>query len=646
MLRNMTIGWRMTVLILAGAGCILGAIIGYAYITARHLLEQELREKACYLAEGTASRIETVQRAVEKVGQGLSLQFDREAMKPADIYPILESIVRQNGEVFGSAFAPAPDYFEAYGRRAPYVCRSQELGGSLLQLDLAESNYQYEVRDWYTLPRDLGRATWTEPYFDEGGGNALMVTYSIPCYVGGRSNEFLGVVTCDVSLSWLTDMMVSLNVGKHGYAFLISANGTYMTHRRKDFIMNETVFSVAEESGVGALRDIGRRMLRGETGFGELISFVTGEASWFSFAPVPSTRWTVGLVFPKKELLDKVISLSRTLALLGILGFVLLLIVALAIARSITRPLRQLEAATKTLSTGNLDVPLPAIEGEDEVAWLSRSFDAMRKNLKTHVEQLRVTTAAKERIESEIHIARSIQMSLVPRTFPPFPERDDIELYAMLDPARDIGGDFYDFFMEKDDHLCLVVGDVSGKGVPAALFMAVTRTFLRTIWNVERDPAATLTRLNNELARDNEPSMFVTLFCARVHLPTGRCLYANGGHNPPFVIRGDGSVERIPKVKGTLVGGMEDMVFEEGEIDLKPGETLFLYTDGVTEAMNPDEVLTGENWTVDELKKVCSKDCEGMISGMREALKRHAAGAEQSDDITMLAFRYRGCPKI
>jgi phosphoserine phosphatase RsbU/P len=639
MLRNMTIAWRMTLLILVGAGCILGAIIGYSYVTARRLLEQELREKACYLATATASQIETVQRAVEKVGQGTAMHFTGAPMAPEDIYALLESTVRRNQEVYGAGFAPSPACFDAFGRQAPYVCRTAT-NDAMRKVSLAEGGYRYEVWDWYTLPRDLGKAVWTEPYFDEGAGNILMVTYATPCYTG-PSNDFFAVVGCDVSLSWLTELMASLNLGKRGYAFLISGNGTYITHRRKDFIMNETVFSVAEESGIDALRDIGRRMVHGETGFGELISFVTGEASWFAFAPVPSTRWTVGLVFPKEELLGKVFSLSRDLSAFGVIGFALLLLVSLVIARSISRPLQQLEAATRTLSTGNLDAALPVISGEDEVAHLARSFEVMRKNLKTHVEKLRVTTAAKERIESEIHIARSIQMSLVPRTFPPFPERDDIELFAMLDPARDIGGDFYDFFMAEDDHLCLVIGDVSGKGVPAALFMAVTRTFLRMIWNQERDPAATLTRLNNELAHDNEPTMFVTLFCARIHLPTGRCVYANGGHNPPFIVHGDGSVLRLPRVKGTLVGGMEDMVFEEGAVDLKPSDTLFLYTDGVTEAMNPDEVLTGEDWTIRELGKVHTKNCESLIVEMRNALKRYSAGAEQSDDITMLAFRLK-----
>jgi sigma-B regulation protein RsbU (phosphoserine phosphatase) len=639
MFRNMTIAGRMTLLILVGAGCILGAIIGYSYVTARRLLEQELREKACHLATATAGRIETVQRSVEKVVQGLSLQIDAAAMKPDDVYALLDRAVRHNSEVFGAAFAPAPGYFEAYGREAPYVCRPPEPGGPLNRKSLAADNYQYDAWDWYTQPRDLGRAVWTEPYFDEGGGNVLMVTYSVPCHVGGRSNEFLGIVTSDVSLAWLADLMDSLDVGKQGYAFLVTGNGTYIAHPRKDLIMKETVFSAAESTGDDALREYGNRMLNGETGFGPATSLLTGNPSWLAFAPVPSTHWSVGLVFPKAELLGKVVTLSRDLTVFGVIGFALLLLTSLVIARSISRPLQMLEAATRTLSTGNLDTPLPRIPGDDEVARLARSFDVMRRDLRAHIDQLRTTTAAKERIESEIQIARSIQMSLVPRTFPPFPERDDIELFALLDPARDIGGDFYDFFMAEDDHLCLVIGDVSGKGVPAALFMAVTRTFLRMIWNVERDPAATLTRLNNELARDNEPNMFVTLFCARIHLPTGRCVFANGGHNPPFILHGDGSARRLPKVAGTLIGAMEDMAFEEGVVDLKPGDTLFLYTDGVTEALNPEEALAGEDWTLRELEKVRAKSCESLVTEMREALRRYAAGSEQSDDITMVAFR-------
>ncbi len=639
MLRNLTIAWRMTLLILIGAGLILGVIIGYSYMTARRLLEQELADKACYLARATASHIETVQHSVEKIAQGIAYDLERNPSLD-DQYALLEAMVRRNKEIYGAAIAPAKTADAV--TVAPYVCRPREPGGRFSHIDLAaDENYSYDVQDWYTLPHDLGHAVWTEPYYDEGAGSVLMVTYAVPIRSAGCTNDFRGVTTCDVSLEWLTDLLKSLPVGQSGYAFLISSSGIYMAHPRRDFIMNETVFSVAEANNNSALRRIGQHMIHGDTGVDQIVSLVTGKPSWFAYAPVPTTGWAIGLVFPRQELLTKVISLTRDLSGLGVIGFALLLVVALAIARSITRPLRQLQAATKMLSN-NLDATLPKISGEDEVAQLASAFEAMRNDLKAHIERLRTTTAAKERIESEIHIARSIQMSLVPRTFPPFPERRDLDIFAMLDPARDIGGDFYDFFLDGNDALCLVIGDVSGKGVPAALFMAVTRTFLRTLWHEERDPSKTLSRLNDELARDNEPTMFVTLFLARIDLRTGRCQYANGGHNPPFIIRGNAPVERIRPVKGTLVGGMEGMLFEEGSMEFRPGDTLFLYTDGVTEAMNPADELTGEEWTLGQIEQARGKACDRIVYDIREELRKYAGGAEQSDDITMVVFRYFG----
>ena len=246
-----------------------------------------------------------------------------------------------------------------------------------------------------------------------------------------------------------------------------------------------------------------------------------------------------------------------------------------------------------------------------------------------------------KRIEGEIQFARHIQMSLVPRAFPAFPGRADFDLYAVLDPAREVGGDFYDFFMVDDDNLCFVIGDVSGKGVPAALFMAVTRTFIRSIWREERRPGHTLERVNNELWSDNETGMFVTLFCGLIHLPTGVVRYARGGHNPPLVIRADGApVERLPWAKGPIVGTFPNATFEEKEITLGRGDTLFLYTDGVTEAMNNDGELFGEPRTAEELDRHRTGTCQQMLTSLCEALRVHADGAEQSDDITMLAFKY------
>lgn len=632
----MKVAPRMALMIIIGTGFVLGLAGGYNYFSARQLLEEELSLKARYLAQATALRIEVDGRAVEKIVQLLEVMLEEQERDIEEEYLLLERVLAASPEIYGTAIAPYPI------GPAPYVCRAEPPDQGFERYDLHQDNYKYEVWDWFTLPHDLNRAIWTEPYFDEGAGRVLMVTRAAPLHNPNAPDEFAGVVTGDVSLEKLRKMFSKLEVGRSGYAFLISSTGRFISHPVQDFVMNETIFSQAEERGSESLRRLGQRMIRGEKGFDHYVSLATGKESWLAFAPVSSSGWSIGLVFPKEELLDVVFALTRESVLLGLVGFVMLFAVAMAIARSITRPLRLLGKAVGVLSTGDLDARLPVIKGKDEVAGLASAVEAMRGDLKRHIADLKTTTAAKERIESEINIAHEIQMSLVPHTFPPFPERTDMEVYAVLEPARQIGGDFYDFFMLNKDELCLVIGDVSGKGIPAALFMAVTRTLLRSIWQDEQSPAAALSRMNNELAQDNDSCMFVTVFCARINLATGSFTYASGGHNPPFLLRKGQGAEFIPNVTGMVVGSIPDVPFDEGRLNLSPGDAVFLYTDGLTEAMNEQGELSGDDWALGEVDKFSAQSCAEMVKGMRTAIENHTRGAEQSDDITMVSFRYTG----
>ncbi len=640
MLNRINIGPRMAGMIILGAGLILATITGYSYVTARGLLEEELESKGRYMALATANRIETVVKGVERSCEGLVLALTQTDRSLERIYAIQRAMLRENDEIYGTTVAIAPvgeGATKTY--KAPYVYRKD---GELIGFDLAQNNYLYDVWDWYALPRDLKRPIWTEPFFDEGGGDALMVTYGIPVFNDEAKTDLWGVVTCDVTLDWVTKFLGTLRLGKAGYATLISSNGSFISHPKREFIMNESVFSLAEACNDLVLRELGQAMVNGGIGFVPYTNLTESQPSWLAYAAIPSAGWSVGLVFPKAELLDRVNGLTHVMLILGVVGFALLLVVGQIISRSIVRPLTVLEKATRTLSSGNLDVSIPEIPGNDEVARLAASFTTMRDDLKGYMEQLQDTTTAKERIEGELRIAHSIQMSLVPKTFPPFPERKDFEIYAILDPAREIGGDFYDFFMPNDDTLCLVIGDVSGKGVPAALFMAVTRTFLKALWREGDGPAMVMRKLNDELAQDNDSNMFVTLLCAKVHLPTGHCSFARGGHNPPFRISPQGQVDRFPWVKGAIIGVMEGVVIEEGEMTLNPGDMLFLYTDGVTEAMNPAGEVFGEDRTVETLGLGHSLNCRDLVYRMRERLKDYAQDCEQSDDITMVTFLFAG----
>ncbi|MGE5396084.1 MAG: PP2C family protein-serine/threonine phosphatase [Chitinophagales bacterium] len=252
----------------------------------------------------------------------------------------------------------------------------------------------------------------------------------------------------------------------------------------------------------------------------------------------------------------------------------------------------------------------------------------------------RATEAAKRLIEGELMVAREIQMSIVPRIFPPFPNRSDLELYAILEPAKEVGGDFYDFFFIDDDRLFFVIGDVSGKGVPASLFMAVTRTLLRSKTSHESKPDEILAMANDILCQDNDSAMFVTVFCGILDTRTGRVEYCNGGHNPPFVARANGQVERVEGANGIALGIMEDMFYSTRELILNSGDCLVMYTDGVTEAMNTVEELYGEDRLVEVLHASCGETAAGIIEISRTSINAFTTGAAQSDDITMLTVRY------
>ena len=252
----------------------------------------------------------------------------------------------------------------------------------------------------------------------------------------------------------------------------------------------------------------------------------------------------------------------------------------------------------------------------------------------------------KDRMQEELNVGHTIQMSMLPLNFPAFPEHSDFDLHALLKPAREVGGDFYDFFMISEDELCLVVGDVSGKGVPAALFMAVTQTMIKTAASGDHSPASIVTRVNDALSTDNPASMFVTLFLAIVDIRTGRFRYCNAGHNPPYIARPDGSLNCLNQRHGVVMGALPGLAYGEDEMGMEKGDELFIFTDGVTEAMDRDGELFGEIRLEKVLGNTDRSTSQILAESVLKAVEGFATGAEQADDITILAYRLQESPKI
>jgi len=632
-----SIAVRLVLVITLFSAVISAATLGYNYYESRVILQNELESNAGNLAMSLVYRVESELKAVAKVTQGVARSLEMGKYAEPQLHALLKTTVENNPEIYGSVIAFEPYAFSAKASLyAPYYYHDKDKI-AFSRLEQSYLSLPYPYWDWYQIPRELDKPEWSEPYFDEGAGNVLMTTYSVPFYkeVNGQK-QLQGIVGADVSLEALTAYISSVKILNTGYAALLSRNGMILAHPLKDAIMNETFFSIAEARKDASLRELGQKMVRGESGFVHYLS-LRGFTSWMYYAPIPATGWTLAVVFPEAELLENTQRMSLVMAGMGFLGVLLMALAVINVARAIIKPLQLLAAATDEIAAGNFDVALPATRSSDEVGVLTRDFQAMEQSLKQYIKNLTETTAAKEHIQSELKMATHIQESLLPRLFPPFPDHCEFDIYASMVPAKEVGGDFFDFFFVDDDNLLFLIADVSDKGVPAALYMMVAKTLLKTEGQRLGEPDKILSSVNNILAADNDSCMFITVFCAILNIKTGDVRFSNAGHNPPLIIDSQGA--RYLKVKpGLMLGPMTDTVYEAESILLKPGDCLFLYTDGVTEARNQAGELYGEEPLLNAVRIASKEDPTALIHFINEELTRYVNGAPQSDDITMLAI--------
>ncbi|SLM32858.1 putative Protein serine/threonine phosphatase [Desulfamplus magnetovallimortis] len=364
---------------------------------------------------------------------------------------------------------------------------------------------------------------------------------------------------------------------------------------------------------------------------------------------IKALDWYITALVPVEEIKSPANKLAAGLS--QIIGgiFLIGLFVLIIAVRRFSGPLKSLTMKIKDIPSQDLTSPELTLslkqdfftKRKDEVGALANSFIYMFQELQKNIKQLIATTAAKERIESELNVARDIQLGILPKIFPPYPEKDAFTLHAYLEPAREVGGDLYDFFLLDEDHLCVSIGDVSDKGVPAALFMVITKTLIKTYSDSTRSASDIVTKINEVLSKDNPNCMFVTLLIGILNIRTGEMRYINAGHNPPLIKSGNETFYQ-KGLSGPIAGAMEGIEYKELSLTLKKGDMLLFYTDGVTEAMNSEKKLFSD----DRLKKLIeSSDTvipKDIIASVNRDLKNFTAGTAQSDDITMLALVFKG----
>ena len=495
-----------------------------------------------------------------------------------------------------------------------------------------EFYYEYRQAGWYRTAAKEDRLIFTDIYYDHYGRGS-MISCACPVY---RDGELAAVVCLDIKNEDLQGDILSMSLPDGAYAFLVDRNHNVIADTRG-------ITDISLDDGKHGDEALHTALYSGKTDV-----FLSDDGTYYAYAPVASNGWTLCIAAPRDSVLRPLAGLDSDIKntqlvfvaiLLGILAAAV--VVVQLFAKQITHPLSELQKDAEIISGGNLDWQAKILHN-DEVGDLAKSFNRMTASLRTYVADLTRVTAQSERIGAELDVARRIQKDMLPNVFPPFPNRREFGLYASMSPAREVGGDFYDFFMLDEDHLALVIADVSGKGVPAALFMMVSMILIHDHASAQRSPAETLRRVNDIICTRNDECMFVTAWLGILELSTGRLTAANAGHEYPILRHPGEPFETLKFRHGLAVGVMEGAAYTNHEILLKPGSTLFVYTDGVAEAENAAHEQFGVQRILETLNAAPSDDPEALLQAVHSAADAFVGDTPQFDDFTMLGITWHG----
>lgn len=608
-------------------------------IRSRDTIRQEAVKTANQVLDNTVLRTNYILEDVESLADNLEWLIYKDIDNPDAMLELSRNIVLNNTFLNGCSISFEPDFYPQKGKY--FSAYSNNNGRYVYTMQEGSDDYQYFYLNWYMLPKLLMQPCWTEPYTDQEEGDeatmdlAMNVSYCKP--LTAADGSFIGVVSLDISLKWLSETISSVKPYPNSYAFLVGRGGTYLVHPDPEKLFYQTIFTESLVNRISPEQmQLGHDMLAWKEGMSNFN--INGKSSYITYKPLMTTGWSLAIVCPESDIFGGYNRLRNVLLASMILGLTLMFLVMNYLIRRQLAPLSRLAKSAEVMASGNLDADIPHMERKDEVGTLNRAFRYMQVSLRDYIDKLTTATAKRERIEGELQIARDIQMGMVPRNFPAFPGRTDIDLFASMSPAKEVGGDLYDYFI-KEDKLYFCIADVSGKGVPASLFMAVVRNLFRVVASEGEVPEEIARRINDTVSEDNEQLMFITMFIGMADLKTGKLSFCNCGHNPPVLLGGKpGFMECEPNVPLGIAPGF---VFKGQSIKDFRGTPILLYTDGLNEAENSAHEELGNDRLIQSLSENPYKDAQATIDTLLDTVAAHVGDAEQSDDLTLLCINLK-----
>jgi phosphoserine phosphatase RsbU/P len=620
------ISFRLNYQITTLAIIIIASIVYFNYYFSNKVIVGKIEHHAIYESDLVISRISRITVGTEEIAKNVANQ-SLYYYKNNDLDFFLKQVLESN-----SLLESIHIHLFDYQRNCVLKFSSDLAGQSLYDPDnLGIERFPHNL----TEIEKYRQGSWSNPFYYNSDTTHLNVTYKLPIFIPD-TKEFAGIVTCVVSLNQIKQALSEINIGKNGYAFIINRAGMFLMHPKSKWILKRNLFEKPSDIFKDNIDEIESKIKSGGRGAGFGISrYLNKQKSWFYYAPINNTNWTIILVVPEDELFWEVNSIFKKIMLVSGIGILILFFINMFVFKRILDPLERVVLAIQSFT-------LPENfqnKSRNEIRMLAESLENWQSNYGILIKEQTNTANEKIKYEKDIKSAREIQFNIIPSGKPVFSECPEIDLFAILKPSELVGGDLYDYFFIDKTHLLVAIGDVSGKGIPASLFMAIASTLIKTHAKI-LSAKEIVSQVNSELSERNSNQYFVTLFIGILDIKTGIMDYCNAAHNFPYILHPDGNLHTLSKSHGLPLGIYKNKTYKSSTIELNAGDMVILYTDGVIDSKDIKNHHYGTKRLEKNIQNLSELSAEETANRLIKSITIYEGGEKQADDITLLVFKY------
>ena len=622
------ISYRLSIYILSISIVVISAIVLLNYNYTKRMLMQRIEESTISQSELIINRIARHIVRAQEITRNVANQ-SLYYHKHNDLGLFIKNVLETNPILNGIHVDLKPEisngqlHYTAFKDSGSVACSDSD----------TQSIFEH-YPDFYKQLEQSPNGFWTEPYICPRDNKQYVIAFSFPIRLPG-TGRIVGNASGEIAMNYINQVVSGIKIGEEGVSFVINKSGLFLTHPVHEWIMKRNLFELPEKILPDNSEELRTMIEAGKpaSGFGypEMYNY---RKSWFYFAPMPYTNWTIIIVIPEKELFSDLWLVFRQIVTVSLIGIVLLFFISIYVFRRTLNPLVQI---TRDIQKFSFEGRKETVK--NEIVTLVESLEELQTRYGQLIQEKNQSAKDRRRFERDMKSAKEIQSNIVPSGYPAFPGRDDFDLYAVLRPAQIIGGDLYDYFFIDDNHLLFTIGDVSGKGIPASLFMAVAHTLIKSNANVLSSKHI-VELLNQKLSLRNSNQHFLTIFLGILDVKTGILDYCNAAHNYPYILRNTGILETMDETHGLPVGIYPNKSYGSSSTVLKTGDTILLYTDGVIDCRDENDNTYGQQRFEENLRNLQNLDCVKMITKIENSLKLFKGTTKQADDISLMVLKF------